>query len=137
MSNSKQHNKKYEIAKDKPHPNLPWLYRIRALRDFGHVKKGDIGGFVKSEANLSHEGNAWIADDAIVSNNAHVSGDALVHGKAIICESVVVTGNADIGGWANFGGNTEIGGETKITAPPPRLRGEPRKKRPDGPSRFF
>lgn len=38
-------NKKYELTKD----TINWcgrtLHRIRALRDFGNVKKEDIGGY--------------------------------------------------------------------------------------------
>ncbi|WP_330168907.1 MULTISPECIES: hypothetical protein [Bartonella] len=30
------------------------LKRIRALRDFGSVKKGDVGGFIEHESDLSH-----------------------------------------------------------------------------------
>lgn len=33
------------------------VYQIEALRDFGNVKKGDRGGFIQSEDNLSQEGN--------------------------------------------------------------------------------
>jgi len=40
------------------------LYRIRALKDFGDVKKGDIGGYIQSKSNLSQEGNVWIYDAA-------------------------------------------------------------------------
>lgn len=36
------------------------LYRIKALRDFGNVKKGDLGGYVEKEENLSHNGSAWV-----------------------------------------------------------------------------
>ena len=42
------------------------LYRIRALKDFGHVRAGTLGGFVASERNLSQDGNCWVADDAQV-----------------------------------------------------------------------
>ena len=42
------------------------LYRIRALRDFGGVKEGDLGGYVQSESNLSHDGDCWIYDDAFI-----------------------------------------------------------------------
>ena len=42
--------KKYELLKDK---HIEYrgktLYRIKALRDFYNVKKGDIGGYVESE----------------------------------------------------------------------------------------
>ena len=34
------------------------LYRIEALRDFSNVKKGDKGGFVKSEVNYPRI-NSW------------------------------------------------------------------------------
>ena len=37
--------KKYEMFKEK---GTGVLYRIRALRDFGYVKKGDIGGYIKN-----------------------------------------------------------------------------------------
>ena len=41
------------------------LYRIQALRDFSNVKKGDLGGWVETEYNLSHNGNAWVFGDAM------------------------------------------------------------------------
>ena len=44
--------KKYEILKDtKEFYFGREIYRIRALKDFGNVKKGDIGGYVESEEN--------------------------------------------------------------------------------------
>ena len=46
------------------------LFRIKALVAFGDVEKGELGGFIEKEDNLSHDGNAW------VSGNAQVSGDA-------------------------------------------------------------
>ena len=56
--------------------------RIVALKSFGDVKEGDVGGFVASEANLSQEGNCWVYDNAKVSENAVVSGNAKVYGNA-------------------------------------------------------
>lgn len=54
--------KKYEILYDQSiEINGRKLYRIRALCDFGAVKAGDIGGYVESESNLIHEGNAWVS----------------------------------------------------------------------------
>lgn len=46
------------------------LFRIKALISFGGVKKGDVGGYVENEKNLSQSGNAW------VYGNAKVYGDA-------------------------------------------------------------
>ena len=33
------------------------LHRIKALKDFGDVKKGDLGGWIEKESNLSQDGN--------------------------------------------------------------------------------
>ena len=66
-------NKKYEMLMDEEN-TIEWkghtLHRIRALRDFGDIRKGDIGGFVENENNLSHKGNCWIYDDAKAMDNS-------------------------------------------------------------------
>jgi hypothetical protein len=73
--------KKYELL-EKDDEN--GLHRIRALRDVPRhgVKAGEIGGFVESEENLSHDGNAWVADNAEVSGGAKVYDNAMVSGYA-------------------------------------------------------
>ena len=58
------------------------LFRIKALVAFGDVEKGELGGFIEKEDNLSHDGNAWVYGDAQVYGNARVSGDARVYGNA-------------------------------------------------------
>lgn len=65
---------KYEILKKDEFIefNGRKLYRIKALKDFHNVKEGEFGGYIESERNLSHEGDAW------VSGNARVLGDARV-----------------------------------------------------------
>lgn len=76
------------------------LYRIRALRDIQQlsyvVKKGELGGFIESPANLDQNGNAWVGGDAMVIDNA------------------LVTGNASVGGFSNVSGNSRIGEEADI-----------------------
>ena len=71
--------KKYELTEQHPDTGL---WRIKALRDFGNVAKGDIGGWIEGEKNLSHEGDAWVYGNAGVSGDAWVSGDARVYGNA-------------------------------------------------------
>lgn len=74
------------------------LYRIEALRDFDNVKKGDKGGYVQSEKNLSHEGTCWVSADAKVYDNARVYDDGKVCGCAVVCGNVEVCGDATIHG---------------------------------------
>ena len=73
--------KKYKITEER-HPKNPKIGRIEALIDFGDVKKGDKGGFIEKEENLSHDGEAWVYGDAKVYGNAEVYGDAKVYGNA-------------------------------------------------------
>jgi hypothetical protein len=66
------------------------LYLVRALRDFGEVRQGDIGGRVESEANLSHEGESWVGGDAWVYGDGRICGDEVVAGNVVIRDSVRV-----------------------------------------------
>ena len=43
--------KKYKLTDEPIYKLGIKLYRIEALKDFGDVKKGDIGGYVESEKN--------------------------------------------------------------------------------------
>lgn len=78
------------------------LYRIKALRDFGGVKTGDIGGWVESYDNLSQEGNCWIYDDAKVYHKATISDNAEIHGKAEIYDYAKIYQNASVWGKAEL-----------------------------------
>ena len=48
------------------------LYRIRALKDFNDIKKGDLGGWVSNENNLSQKGNCWIYNNAKCMDSARI-----------------------------------------------------------------
>lgn len=101
--------KKYEILKDTEKDFFGHnVYRIKALRDFSDVKKGDIGGYVESEKNLSQEGDCWIYDNAIACDNSIVCGNAVVKTYATACENSIVSGNAVVKDCAVVCGNSEI-----------------------------
>ena len=70
--------KKYKLTEETIIVNDKSLYRIEALKDFGNVKKGDKGGFVENEDNLSQCDNCWIYDNAQVRDNAEVCDGAEV-----------------------------------------------------------
>nr|WP_278842524.1 hypothetical protein [Melissococcus plutonius] len=93
--------KKYELTEE----SMAWevcngksitLYRIRALKDFGDVKAGYLGGWVEKEKNLNQGGNCWIGNNAKVYGNAWVSDDAEVYGDAKVYDDAWVSGNAII-----------------------------------------
>lgn len=87
--------KKYEFTGEVKVKFGVTLKRIRAIIDFGNVKKGEIGGFIEKEENLSHENSAWIYGSARVSGDAEVSGDAKVSGDAWVSGNAWVSGSAD------------------------------------------
>ena len=72
------------------------LFRIKALISFDNVKKGELGGYVEKEENLSHSGNAWVSGNARVSGDARVSGNAWVYGNARVSGDAEVYGNAEV-----------------------------------------
>ncbi len=74
--------KKYILTDEKKDFFGNTLSRIEAIRSFSDVEKGDKGGWVSSEHNLSHEGNSWVYGDAKVFGSAKVCGDAEVYGDA-------------------------------------------------------
>ena len=91
------------------------LYRIEALKDFANVKKGDKGGYVQSEDNLSQRGNCWIYGNAKVSHNAIVCGNAKVSDNAEVYGDTEVFGNAQVSDNTKVFDNVEVYGNAKIS----------------------
>ena len=107
--------KKYELLLDDSIEFLGQeLFRIRALTNFGSVKAGDLGGYIQSEKNLSHDGNAWVADNAKVCGNAKVFGDAQVFDSARVFGSAKVCDNAQVFDSARVYGNAQLFGNVKV-----------------------
>ena len=90
--------KKYKLTNESVIVNGKTLYRIKSLKDFGNVKKGDKGGFVEKEENLSQSGDCWVYDNAKVYNNAKVFDYADIYGNAEIFGNAIVSGNARVYG---------------------------------------
>jgi NDP-sugar pyrophosphorylase family protein len=131
--------KKYELTNESVVMSGDTLaYRIRALRDFSDVRKGDLGGYVENEDNLSHDGDCWVYDDARVSKNAvviddakimdyvwisedaRVTGRSVVSGDSWVRSGSVISDNAIVKGWARIhdsevSGHAIISGRTRIT----------------------
>jgi hypothetical protein len=100
--------KKYEFTGEVKVKFGVTFKRIRALIDFGNVKKGELGGFIEKEENLSYAGNAWVYGDAMVYGNARVYGNAMVYGDAEVYGDAMVYGNARVYGNAMVYGNAEV-----------------------------
>ena len=80
--------KKYELTDETIQHNGRTLYRIRALTNVcDGVKKGDLGGYVEKESNLSHEGRCWIFDDAKVYDDAEIIDNAKVYNNAQVYDN--------------------------------------------------
>ena len=101
-------SKKYKLTDETIKLNGVTLYRIEALKDFGEIKKGDKGGFIESENNLAHEGDAWVSD------NAHVYGDACVFDNARVYNNAFVSGYAQVYGNARVYGNAWLYDNTRV-----------------------
>ena len=100
--------KKYELTKETVTISEKTLYRIRAVRDFGSVKTGDLGGYIEKEENLSHFDDAWVSGNAKVFDNAEVSGNGKVFDNAEVSGNGKVSGNAEVSGNGKVSGNAEV-----------------------------
>ena len=99
---------------------------IRALRDIilpsGETValKGELGGKIYSEANLSQDGACWIHTNvfvgvyACVSGNAQVRGTSYIIGRSFITDDANIKGNCIISGDCIVFGDAVIQGKTYL-----------------------
>ena len=131
--NTETTEKKYELTDETIEVNGHTLHRIRAVREITDpaypdwkIETGDLGGFIESDGNLSHDGAAWVLDDgkiygnakvyenAFVYDNAEVYGNANVYGNAWVHDNAEVFGNAEVYGDSQVYGNANVYGNAKV-----------------------
>ena len=91
------------------------LWRIQACKNFGHVKKGDFGGLIESEENLSHDGNCWVYGRARVFCNAKVYGNAVITNGAQVYDKAQVYDNARVFDDAKVYGRAQVFDNARLT----------------------
>ncbi len=106
--------KKYELTDETIIVDGRILHRIKALDNFGDVRKGELGGFIEKEKNLSKGGNCWVYNNAKVYDNAEVTGHAKILDEAVVCRNAKVFStarihdNAKVFGTARIYNNAEV-----------------------------
>ena len=106
--------RKYELTSETIKVYGHILYRIKSLQRFSDVKVGDLGGYIESEENLSHDGNCWVGAHAQVYENARIYDRAIVYGHAQVFGNALVSGAADVYGCAMVFGNARVGGNSWV-----------------------
>ena len=113
--------KKYELIKeDSIEVDGHTLYRIKAVKDSYYVNKDELGGYVESEDNLSHDGECWIHDNsmvfgkAVVTGNGSVTDNAKVYDYAIIQDDAIVMDRSEVYGHAIMEDYSAIGEDAKL-----------------------
>lgn len=103
---------KYKLTKKSINYKGRTLYQIQALKDFTifntDIKKGDLGGYIEKEFNLSQYNYCWIGKHVKVLGNARVAGEALITGY------VTMTGNSYCFGKLTVFGKCIISGKEVI-----------------------
>ncbi|RPD36744.1 hypothetical protein C0030_006155, partial [Candidatus Liberibacter solanacearum] len=90
-------NKKYELTNETIEYDGRILHRIKALRSIGkgleEVKKGELGGYVETEQNLSQDGECWVYHEAkAYGEDTIIYEDAQVFGLVEVCGMDDTTG---------------------------------------------
>lgn len=112
--------KKYKFTNETLCVGDTVLHRIVSLRNFNDVKKGQLGGFIETEKNLSHDGDCWVyyhakvKDHARVMNNAEIKGDAYIFENAEVSGNAIITDKAYVYGSALVNGNTIIKNDAQV-----------------------
>ena len=118
--------KKYRLTDETIQVGGHTLHRIEALTDFCNAHKGEKGGFIESEENLSQDDDCWIFDnakvwgdamvfdDALVFGNAQVYDKARVFGVAFVFNDAVVCGDAEVWGNAEVWDNARVYGNARV-----------------------
>lgn len=106
--------KKYELTTNTKTCFGRKLYQIKALKDFGDVKAGDLGGYIEKEENLSQDGIAWVFDNACVYDNARVVCNAYVFGNACVYDNAQIYDGARIYDNVCVYGNAYVYGDAKV-----------------------
>lgn len=107
-------SKKYELTDETIKFKGRTLHRIRALKNFSDVKRGQLGGYVESEDNLSQLDNCWIYDEGKVMDNAKIWANGTVKYKAIVMDEAKICGNSEVTGCAEIRDRAIICGEAKV-----------------------
>ena len=107
-------SKKYILTEETIKLNNHTLYRIQAIKDFGEVHDGDLGGWIESEKNLSQTGKCWVWDDAMVYDSAKVYGNAIIYESARVWDHAKISGNSRVHGCAEIYGKAMVRGNVDI-----------------------
>lgn len=107
--------RKYKILTDE---TKEWygrtLYRIQAVRNFGNIRKGDKGGWIENESNLSHLGLSWVNDEAKVFNKGNLFEDAQLFDNSQLFDDSDVFGTVHVYGKSEIHGHIAICGNAVI-----------------------
>ncbi len=105
--------KKYTLdSTDTLHIGPKVLTRIRGAK--GSEFEGMVGGYLENEQNLSHDGQAWVADLSRVWGEARVYGDAQIRGHAQIFGRAQVFGQSLVEGKAQVFGDAQVFGRARV-----------------------
>jgi carbonic anhydrase/acetyltransferase-like protein (isoleucine patch superfamily) len=100
--------KKYELTTETLQLAGLTLHRIKAVKNFGSVKAGELGGWIESEENLSQADNAWVYNNAKVFDKARVYGDAAVSDDARVYNYATIYDNARVYNYATIYDNARV-----------------------------
>lgn len=112
--------KKYMLTDETKVIDGRTLHRVKALKDFGDIEAGSLGGFIEKEENLSQEREAWVNENACVFgyaqiyDNAQIFGNALVYGIARVCGNACIFDEARVYGSARIYDDVQVYNNAQI-----------------------
>lgn len=112
VDNTHNGDQKYYVNEENRVVALYSFYNHAAQRA---VNKGDVGGFLRDNARLSHEDTCWIFDNAIARDDTVISDRAFLSGHASISDNVRLTGNTNVQDLAEVYSDACLYGHASVT----------------------
>ena len=72
------------------------LHKIKAIKDFGNIKRGEEGGYIEYSKNLSQYNEAWIDKDSLVYGVKTKIEDNSKIIKGAICYNSIIYGKSEV-----------------------------------------
>lgn len=102
-------NKKYEmIENDSIMYKGRKLYRIKALKDLYNVRKGQLGGYIEDEKNLSIYNDCWVFEDAKAYDCASITDKVRLLDKSEAYDNVELSGDVTLWDSSKAYGNAKV-----------------------------
>jgi hypothetical protein len=89
-------------------------FRIKALKSFSDVKRGELGGFVTHANNLSQSGDCWVYNNAKMYDNSAIYDNSVMYDFSIMRDKAVMYDDSAMYNFSQMHNNSSMWGNSEM-----------------------